>query len=119
MHSLIVTYLVFHDHRMASLSAEQQNILKWSALLHDISKRGLPEFSGRDHTHPFAGGMQVLRIFHRLGFLDAQFPERGVDAEQLQRVYELIEQSIHAPVPDSYAKNFKPGEKFCTEQHSH
>jgi hypothetical protein len=32
----------------------------------------------------------------------------------------LIDQSIHEPVPDEYvAENFKPGEKYCTEIHSH
>jgi hypothetical protein len=115
MHSLIVVYLVFQDQRMASLSADHRNILKWAALLHDISKRGLPEFSGRDHTHPFAGGLQVLKIFHRLGFLNDQFIFKDVDPEQLERVYDLIEKSIHAPVPEDYGKHFKPGEKFCTE----
>ena len=56
---------------MVTLSENHQNILKWAALLHDIAKRGKPEFLGRDHTHPFAGGIMVLKIFHRIGFLDA------------------------------------------------
>lgn len=104
---------------MPSLSEEQRNILKWAALLHDICKRGLPEFSGRDHIHPFVSGMQVLKIFHRLGLIDEQFTDRTVEPEQIERAYDLIENSIHAPVPESYGQQFKPDEKYCTEQHSH
>ena len=121
MHSLIVAYLVVQDARMESLSPEHQNILKWAALLHDISKRGKPEFRGCDHTHPFAGGMTLLKIFHRFGFLDKQFSDGiKVDEAQLKKACELIEKSMHAPVPDEYVKKrFEPGEKFCTEVHSH
>jgi hypothetical protein len=78
MHSLIVTFLIFHDPRLPTLSHEHSNILKWSALLHDISKRGPPEFNGCDHTHPFVGAKVVLKIFHRFGFLDRQIPGHKV-----------------------------------------
>ena len=106
LHSLIVLYLVTNDPRMKQLSAEQQNIIKWSALLHDIAKRGKPEFCGRDHTHPFAGGLAVLKIFKRIGFLDSQFSDIQVKDESLEEVYELIERSLHAPAPEDYGKKF-------------
>jgi hypothetical protein len=93
--------------------------LKWAALFHDITKRGLPEFSGCDHTHPFTGGMQILKIFHRLGFLDEKHPGSQIKLqERLDHVYELIESSVD-PVPEDYTKKFEPGEKFCMEVHSH
>ena len=39
---------------------------------------------------------------------------------QLEKVCILIERSMHAPVPEEYVKKrFQPGEKFCTEIHSH
>lgn len=42
-----------------------------------------------------------------------------IDPEQLERVYDLIELSVHAPVPESYGKEFKEDENYCKEQHSH
>jgi hypothetical protein len=44
--------------------------MKWSILLHDIVKRGFPEFMGRDHIHPFNGGIALLNVFKDLGFID-------------------------------------------------
>ena len=41
----------------------------WSALLHDINKRGTPIFDGRDHIHPFQSAREVLDIFQELGIL--------------------------------------------------
>ena len=69
LHSFIVLYLVWSDNRIEAYTPQQVNTLKWTAILHDIAKRGRPEFASRDHTHPFAGGLAVLKIFHRLGFL--------------------------------------------------
>ena len=68
-HSYIVLYLSWHDLRLSAYTEKQWHTLMWTALLHDIGKRGPPEFEGRDHTHPFVSGMIVLKIFHRLGFL--------------------------------------------------
>lgn len=44
----------------------EQNVIKWAALLHDINKKGVPEFQGKDHIHPFNGGKAVLEIMKRL-----------------------------------------------------
>ena len=60
LHSLLVLYLTWSDQRLSVYNHKQVQELKWAALLHDISKRGEPEFKGRDHTHPFSGGHIVL-----------------------------------------------------------
>ena len=48
------------------MNKEEQNILKWTTLLHDIKKQGPPVFKGKDHIHPFKGAIAVLEIFRRL-----------------------------------------------------
>lgn len=54
---------------LRQLSALEQNVLKWAALLHDIKKRLLPLFNGRDHIHPFMSGMATLDILRDLNIL--------------------------------------------------
>jgi len=39
-----------------------QNVLKWAALLHDIAKRTIPVFEGRDHVHPFISANVVIDV---------------------------------------------------------
>jgi hypothetical protein len=34
--------------------------------LHDIKKLGPPVYEGKDHIHPFKGGIAVLDIFKRM-----------------------------------------------------
>jgi len=48
----------------------EKNVIRWSALLHDISKQGKPLFEGRDHVHPFNGAVAVLEIFNDLGVFE-------------------------------------------------
>jgi len=48
---------------LEQLSSDEKNILLWAALLHDISKRGPPEFTGRDLVHPFMSAKTTLEIF--------------------------------------------------------
>ena len=43
--------------------------MKWAALLHDITKRGNPEFEGKDHIHPFLSAMATLKIFKEFGII--------------------------------------------------
>ena len=69
-HSYQVLYLITEDKNYRKYSVEDQNILKWAALLHDMTKRQVETFEGRDHTHPFVSAMCVLKVFRRLGFLD-------------------------------------------------
>ena len=61
------------------LDAREKNILKWSALLHDIKKRLHPKFSGRDHVHPFFSGLATLEIFRDLGVLKLNTAEEKAE----------------------------------------
>jgi len=63
VHSLNVLYLVIQDKDFFALSPNAQNLMKWAALFHDISKLGPPVFEGKDHIHPFKGGLTILEIF--------------------------------------------------------
>ena len=47
-------------------SKRNQNVLKWAALLHDIAKKSMPVFEGRDHVHPFVSANVVLEVLSRL-----------------------------------------------------
>ena len=67
VHTLGVVYCVMQDPELKKLSDWEQNIVKWAALLHDIKKQGPPIFNGKDHIHPFKGGIAVLVIFKRFG----------------------------------------------------
>ena len=73
------------------MSPYNQNICKWSALLHDICKRGMPLFQGADHIHAFASGAALLRIFRHFGI----FKIEGENQEQeFDRLMDLIAQSV-------------------------
>ena len=69
------------------MSDTDQNILKWTCLLHDIKKRGPPVLQGKDHLHPFNGGIAVLQIFRKIGVLDISHDKH------LKQIYELISKS--------------------------
>ena len=87
---------------MTMMSRKHQQTLKWATLLHDIAKRGEPAMKGRDHTHPFAGGMMLLKVFKRLGFLEADMEHHGgLNNDNLDKALELIERSCHAPISES------------------
>ncbi len=89
-----------------------QNILKWSCLLHDIKKEGPPLIQGKDHIHPFKGGVAVIEIFKRLGCM------KNVSEAKTKKLREQILNSKQN-VPVSYSKYFKPGQKYCTVMHSY
>jgi len=55
-----------HSLFTTQLNNEERNILKWAALFHDISKRGMPDFEGKDHIHPFESAATVLKMFAKL-----------------------------------------------------
>jgi len=52
-HVCKVVKCTFKDPNFTKLTEEEQNIMKWAALLHDIYKKGYPLFEGKDHIHPF------------------------------------------------------------------
>ena len=63
VHSLLVTWRIVQDPLYKKYSKQDQNILKWAGLLHDIEKLGPPVYNGKDHIHPFKGAVTVLKIF--------------------------------------------------------
>ena len=69
-HTLIVMALVVTDPIFPELTAEEQNILKWAALLHDLGKVQQPTIRGRDHVHPIMSGINTIDIFEKLGFIE-------------------------------------------------
>ena len=84
-------WLITIDPKFRTYSVEDQNVLKWAALLHDCTKRQTESFEGRDHVHPFVSALCTLRIFRRLGFiqkdlLDHYGREVEIDDENFDRV---------------------------------
>ena len=70
IHTINVIYkTITDDLYLKQLNKYEQNILKWAALLHDITKRGRPLFEGQDHIHPFNSGSATLQIFRKLNIL--------------------------------------------------
>jgi len=64
VHSIFVLYQVLnHSDFINEFNQDEQNIVKWAALLHDVKKRSDPFIEGKDHIHPFNGGMAVLVAF--------------------------------------------------------
>ncbi|TNV77786.1 hypothetical protein FGO68_gene5504 [Halteria grandinella] len=115
VHTLGVVYCVMQDPEFRKLNRREQNILKWSALLHDIRKQGPPVFEGKDHMHPFKGAMSVLEIFLRFKTFQIQSEDQLEALANVKKYMDLSKQ----PVPTSWSKHFKKGVKYCTEMHSH
>ena len=84
--------MVVHDELYIELAPEQQNILKWAALLHDISKLSMPVIEGKDHCHPFKSARSVLDIFEQLGFIIAGNEQ---NLFQIKRLFDESLQPVH------------------------
>ena len=122
-HSYQVLWLIIKDKKFRKYSAEDQNILKWAALLHDVMKRQTESFEGRDHVHPFESGLCVLRIFRRLGFMHDDLLEHyghevTIDDANFDRVEELISDSVNDPLPEAFEPekcfpDWDPCKKYC------
>jgi len=63
-------------HLYDSLEDEDQNIILWACLLHDIRKLGSPVFEGKDHVHPFKSAAAVLEVFEQIGILEVSSKAR-------------------------------------------
>jgi hypothetical protein len=68
------------------LSGDEQNILLWACLMHDLRKMQKPLLSGKDHVHPFKSGACVLEFFAKMGLVE--------QSESLQCVLRLIRESV-------------------------
>ena len=71
IHTVLVLWRTIREGNYESLSSEEQNQLKWAALLHQISKRGSPTILGRDHCHAFKSAESTIRILMRLGLIES------------------------------------------------
>lgn len=114
MHTVLVLWRLIDDPLYQEYSRYEQNILKWSALLHDVRKLGDPVYYGKDHIHPFKSAQSVIRIFIELGM----FKPTPLQEESLKQVDRLIAESVQ-PVWPEWRKSFKHGEPVCTQMHSH
>ena len=79
-------WLLTRDPLYAAESPEMQNILKWTALVHDIRKRGNPVLVGKDHIHPFISAVTILDAFERMGIIPP--------SEQLREAKTLLNSSV-------------------------
>lgn len=114
LHSINVLVCTVMHPNFETISAEEQNILKWAALFHDIKKRGPPEFDGKDHIHPFVSGGAMLQVFHELGILVLRTEE---ERTLFQNILFLIEDS-HQPVQTVWPQ-VRPDQNLCQKVHSH
>lgn len=109
VHSIKVLFRTVRDPIFESeMNDEEKNILKWAALLHDISKRGQPEIQGKDHIHPFVSAATTLEILREFGFIRL---ENELQEEEFQKVIDLIH--------ESKVKIYSDNDKVCQHIHSH
>ena len=86
----------------------------WAALLHDISKRCMPDFEGKDHVHPFISALTTLKIFVHLKIIKL---ENQAQIDEFDRLLQLIRDSKQ-PVQKVW-KDVKPTDNLCQDIHSH
>ena len=73
VHTTNVVYRTFYDETfLKEFNDYEKNISKWAALIHDICKRSVPLFNGKDHIHPFISGAALLKIFNTFGIIQLQ-----------------------------------------------
>ena len=90
IHSVLVLWRAVREPLFSELSHDDQNILKWACLLHDIAKRGTPAVVGRDHLHGFRSAALALEIFMKLGILRLD----EAQSTQWSHLQRLIEESV-------------------------
>ena len=65
----MMVWRVTLDPLYAEMSWLDKNIIKWTALLHDIRKLSTPTIEGKDHVHPFKSASSVLDVFRDLNII--------------------------------------------------
>ena len=99
-----------------SLHKEDQNIIKWACLLHDIRKLSLPIIESKDHVHPFKSAGAVLQVFQALNFIKLMNEKDKFAFIQANR---LIDESVQ-PISNKYDLGpVKLDQPVCTVIHSH
>lgn len=95
VHTLLVLWRALkHTPQFNKLSAEEQNMVKWACLLHDVRKLSVPIIEGKDHVHPFKSAISTLEVFEKLGFVEASSKNK----ECLMQARRLIGESVQ-PIP--------------------
>ena len=61
-HVFRVFYCLLHDVNYYVLNKYDRNVLLWTNLFHDISKRGRPVIEGKDNIHPFKSACTALHV---------------------------------------------------------
>lgn len=94
-HTMNVIIVILTEQEFATLSSEEQNILLWSGLLHDIEKTGPPIHEGKDHIHPFKGAITVLEFAKREGLIKLDSSDLQNDFDKLKQLISESTQPVH------------------------
>ena len=120
-HTILVLWRATQQPLFDQLSLEEQNVLKWTCLLHDLAKRGTPLILGRDHCHAFRSAAAALEVFKHLGILLPTGPSsksnQGAN-QPLESVLRLISESFQ-PLPEIWRDDFRHGKPVVTVMHAH
>ena len=84
---LVINEEFFHD-----LQPNEQNIVKWACLMHEIKKRGKPMFLGNDHIHSFKSAKGTLQIFRELNFIPVA--KESKEDYSLNQIFRLLQESV-------------------------
>lgn len=82
-------YSMLRDVEFCQLPKSDRNLLLWTILMHDISKRGSPVITGKDPIHPFKSAWQTLHYFNDI------FKFINLSAEELAEWDEIFNQGFH------------------------
>jgi hypothetical protein len=77
-------------------------------LLHDISKRGNPDFKGKDHIHPFVSAAMTLRVFRKFGIIKIETKEQEADFEKVLELIMASKQPVQVVWPE-----VRPEDNLC------
>ena len=93
-HTLTVLYCLLSSEEFDSYTDSEKNLLYWTSILHDISKRGTPLMSvPKDPFHPFSSAAYALKYLSLIS---------DVDANTLRRVMafdrKIMNAKIHKPM---------------------
>ena len=115
VHTLLVLAMHVQDPIFKAMTPEEQNMMKWAALCHDLAKKSTPTIEGKDHVHPFMSAACTLEVFENNGFIDDMTDEKR---ESLKQVKRLLRESVQ-PLPRSDLATMDHGKPYCTQRHSH
>lgn len=81
-HIIYMLFGIYADKNFSAFSEQEQNILLWAVVFHDLVKRGTVFGPvGRDPFHPFLSAAATIRFFKERNFFEG---------ENLLRADELI-----------------------------